>query len=858
MEPAAAARLAVSALTPLLRKLFVVDGPGAGVVDRPVRLSGLVSFRGEKRTLGRRDLHKLAVELVRRSLTSVGTRERPTAAMRDELAAALADSLYSVGELALDDVQAVRLGPAAFTRELERPTDLSAEAEGYFDALLEAACAQILQFFTQRSTFVARTLVEQSRVLGELDGKTDLLLARTPSTLAEDARFEERYAGHIARTHGELTIYGLDLAHAREWQLDAAYLTLEATDQWDNPSAADRVLAGHDRVLLRGSAGSGKTTLVQWLAVSSTRQQQAYEPQLAHLLGRVPFVLPLRRVIRDGLPPTPDEFLHAVRSSLAGAQPDGWADRVLSTGRAVVLVDGIDEIPANARKEVRRWIRELVGDYPGNLWLVTARPSAVDEDWLTADGFTELSLAPMSRPNVLAFVRRWHTAADAEPELADGLIASIRASNDLGTLAVNPLMCGLLCALHRERRGFLPHSRKDLYEAALSMLLERRDLERGVYRDGDLRLSREVQVQLLQKLAHWLIRNNQAEMDRADAVAQLDRALAYMADLGTDAVGVLRHLLDRSGLLREPAPGRVDFVHRTFQDYLGAKAAVEEGDFPLLLNNAYNPQWEDVLRMAVALARPAERARLLNGLFDGPHGAQPPSDDESVPVKAILLATSCLAQATELDPATRTRVLNHTAVLIPPDTIDSARWLAGVGGTLVLDLLPGPDGLPDDVARNVVVTATHVGTDAGLSVLTRYRYHRSIHVRRQLTWSWHQFDTEQYAEEIIRHLDETGLFFTAHSPNHLRALQRIGGRSRIHVTYDFRPDDLAALLDRDLLTGLWLDGLNLGGYWDWLATLPHLDTVLAPWPLHHIADNVPGRVTVASPHEHLGQPPGPG
>ena len=853
MEPAVAARLAVSALTPLLRKLFVVEGAGAGVVDRPVRLSGLVSFRGEKRTLGRRDLHRLSVELVRRGLTSVGAHEGPTAEVRDELAGALAESLYSVGELALDDVQAVRLGAAAFARELERPTDLSAEAEGYFDALLEAACAQILQFFTQRSTFVARTLVEQSRALGELDDKVDRLVARTPSTLAEDARFEERYAGHIARTHGELTIYGLDLAYAREWQLDAAYLTLEATDQQDAPIAADRVLAGNDRVLLRGGAGSGKTTLVQWLAVASTRQQHAYEPELAHLLGRVPFVLPLRRVIRDGRPPTPDQFLHAVRSSLAGAQPDGWADRVLSAGRAVVLVDGIDEIPANARMETRRWIRDLVRDYPGNLWLVTARPSAVDEDWLTADDFAELSLAPMSRPNVLAFVRRWHTAADAEPELADGLIASIRASNDLGTLAVNPLMCGLLCALHRERRGFLPHSRKDLYEAALSMLLERRDLERGVYRDGDLRLSREVQVQLLQKLAHWLIRNNQAEMDRADAVAQLDRALAYMADLGTDAEGVLRHLLDRSGLLREPAPGRVDFVHRTFQDYLGAKAAVEEGDFPLLLNNAHNAQWEDVLRMAVALARPAERARLLNGLLDGPHFGGAPSNDFDVPIYIALLATSCLAQATELDPTTRTRVLDLAANMIPPTNVAGARALAGIGGTLVLDLLPDPDDLPDDVARCVVVTAAHIGTDAALSVLTRYRHHRALLVRSQLTHSWYQFDTEQYAEEVIRHLDETDLYFTVHSPDHLVALQNIGGRSRIQIIYDFDPADLVDHPLRDQVTHLWLSGMNYSNLWldrfgwDWLAALPRLETLLVRGPLDHIT--TPDGVTLANPPE---------
>ncbi|MCE0447639.1 hypothetical protein LT493_36885 [Streptomyces tricolor] len=41
----------------------------------------------------------------------------------------------------------------------------------------------------------------------------------------------------------------------------------------------------------------------------------------------------------------------------------------------------------------------------------------------------------------------------------------------MARLATNPLMCGLICALHRERRGYLPTGRKELYDAALTMLL---------------------------------------------------------------------------------------------------------------------------------------------------------------------------------------------------------------------------------------------------------------------------------------------------------------------------------------------------------------------------------------------------
>src|SRR5262249_23787703 len=148
------------------------------------------------------------------------------------------------------------------------------------------------------------------------------------------------------------------------------------------------------------------------------------------------------------------------------------------------------------RERTRRWLRDLLDVYPGNQWLITSRPSAVREDWLTADGFAELALTPMSRDDVAAFVARWHAAAragasGADLERLDGyertLLDAVLTKPDLGRLATNPLMCGLVCALHRDRRGYLPHGRQELYDAALSMLLARRDEERDMVQDGDIR-----------------------------------------------------------------------------------------------------------------------------------------------------------------------------------------------------------------------------------------------------------------------------------------------------------------------------------------------------------------------------------
>ncbi|MFF4325574.1 NACHT domain-containing protein [Streptomyces sp. NPDC001591] len=875
MEPGIiGSRLASAAIGPFVRKLFVTEGPGAGLVDKPVRISGYVSFRGEKRSLTESDLRALAGKLVRQAMR---TGERPIGADEQQAVAdALATTLHALGDLTMSDVDAVRLGATAFARALRAAADrpereLTADGAYFYERLLEAACLHILHFFTQRSTFVAHALVEQTRGIAELTAKVDELIRRDPLPGARDAAFEAEYLPYVARKHAKLTIYGIDLGSSpTRWPLDAAYLSLEATGlpgvtevpaRWldaeapyDHPSGvfqvegavdvdraekmlkalthtptaqpADQALAGSRRVLLRGEAGSGKTTLVQWLAVSAARQD--LPPRMAYLEDRVPFVLPLRTLTRHGgRLPAPRDFLTAAGCPLGGSQPEGWAHRVLSAGRGLVLVDGIDEVPDAERARTRSWLRDLMDLYDGdNRWLVTSRPSAVGADWLREDGFTELTLSAMGPAETATFIRRWHAAArqgtDEGEELEAyeaQLLTAVRLKPDLGRLATNPLMCGLICALHRDRRGYLPHGRKDLYEAALSMLLSRRDRERDM-RLPDLR--EEPQLDLLQRLAYWLIRNGRTEMDRSraeDIIARALPAVPEAAALG-GAPAVFEHFLQRSGLLREPAPGTVDFVHRTFQDFLGARAAVEDGDFGLLTAHAGDDQWEDVIRMAVALARPAERTAIFRDLL----ALGDDSSDRGVQTRVYLLAAACLEQATTLDPATRVAVEQRTASLIPPGGELEARALAAVG-PLVLGLLPGPQGLTAGFARNVVIAASHVASEAAVSFLAQYARHPSLLVRSQLVWAWSRFDAAQYADEVIARLDPADLRYTVQSDTHLRELERLGIRpDRLEIRGGVSVRALAAFVGAYRPTDLTLAG----------ATVPDLGFLAGQDALHRL------------------------
>ncbi|MGW1073840.1 NACHT domain-containing protein [Streptomyces sp. NPDC002537] len=677
---------------------------------------------------------------------------------------------------------------------------------------------------------------------------------------AEEETFEQRLREYLAKRAGELTIVGLTLSdgEGEGWPLDAAYLSLEVTSgetSWraerdaiertirervheverlaasaaettelrfvhmrlleakvdaqqlnavPAPRRAEEALSGRDRVLLRGAAGSGKTTLLQWLTVIAANGE--LPPELKQFSDCVPLPLPLRTLVGgDSGLPDPERFLRFLARPLAGLPAaQGWVTRRLDEGRALLLIDGVDEVPEADRRRTLAWLKELLDAYPDVRCVVTTRPSAVRVGWLKDSGFTELELMPMSRADVAAFIDRWHTAAgQAENEqlraFRDALTKAVVAKPDLGRLATNPLMCALICALNRSRRGNLPQGRMELYRAALELLLVRRDRERDVVigTDGP-ELEHAQQTALLQKIAYWLIRNGRSEIEWDKAVQIIEHALPAMPVVAArgDAESILRHLVLRSGLLRRPTGETLDFIHRTFQDYLGAQAAIEDWDFDVLVNHAHDDQWEDVLRMAVGHASPKARAELLGMMLR--RAAQMAEHGP----RLRLLAAACLEHATELDPAVRARVAEAALELVPPRNPEAAKELA-TAGRVIIDLLPGPDWVSEEkygpehyeVAHAVVVAATTVADDRAIPLLAEYADHPFLDVRAQLAWSWDRFNTDHYADEVIGRLaykggGKEGLEFIVRSKSEVSALKRLGGRPWVRCMGSLGVDDL--------------------------------------------------------------------
>ncbi|MFD7029103.1 NACHT domain-containing protein [Streptomyces sp. NPDC059917] len=774
-----------------LVKSVLAQAPGAGTTTGPARPAP----RWRRPTeLGEAELAHLTATLAAR-LHAPGTRlpEHERLAALD----AVRDAFGALGPLDPDAVFALDLDPVRLAAALPGPpAGLGGGARALYGELLDLCCRHAVEYMTTLPSFAARADLELIRRTGDLGRALDLVRERLgPAPGSAAAAFEERYAAYVAAAHGRLELYGLTLGRDhRDWPLDLAYIGLSVSG--DQPceelgrqtvSSVDKALAASGRVLLSGPAGSGKSTLVQWLALNAARR--SFGPQLRELNSYVPFVLRLRAFTsRDELP-MPEDFLRACGVPVHGEAPPGWAGSVLRAGRALVLVDGVDEVPQRLRRRTGAWIRSLIDAYPDSRYLVTTRPSAVHDDWLAGHAFTPMSLLPMERADVRSFLTHWHDAARAECPAADGraeldryeaaLGRAVGLRRDLGRLATNPLMCALLCALNRDRHTHLPRARKELYDAALDMLLVRRDSEREITDVEGVYLTRDEQTLLLQRLAYWLIRNGQVEADHDEAVELFDQWLEAMPQARAQggAAEVFRHLLIRSGLLREAVPGTVHFVHRTFRDYLGAKAAVEARDFGVLVRSAHEDEWYDVVRMAVGHARPDERALLLRRLLRRADRSAGDGD------RLVLLAAACLEHAPELDPQVWREVRDRTAPLLPPRSARQAQELAKAG-ELVLELLPEPQGLTEAEAAATVRTAALVGGDRALQVVAGFRRDDRFEVGHAVAEAWSLFPTEEFADAVLADAPLRTAHLHVRSAAQLAAWQRLTHLRRLHLTWD--------------------------------------------------------------------------
>ena len=508
------------------------------------------------------------------------------------------------------------------------------------------AVADQLPHFTRDTTAILLqnedNLLQQS--LEVLEGQQKILAETYGQQIANEAQFfESEYRTAVVKALNNLELFGVEKFDGARQPLTVAYIQLKVAKD-EQPAIHARSFEGEkseasllaqksslpveealsmgNRLLVVAKAGAGKTTLLKWLGVQAARN--ALADPLDGWSGRIPFYLRLREYANKPLPPV-SNLATSLRQLqyLAGSEPSRrWVINQIRQRRAIILLDGLDEVSSEKRREALTWLDGLTDLDPELIVVVSTRPSGLDtqelHQRLQQMAFQQIDLLELNDEQVESFVHQWHVAMqddDCEylhksilPEKEERLLQAFANRDNLLDLARTPLLCSMLCALHLFELGELPQDRIRLYNRCIHILL-RRDENRQIQTD-EINLRAETMRRLLARIAYWMLRDNPNLIYREDAESILRKE-------GLSATAVLNFIATRSVVFRQQAVDEFDFIHRTFQEFLAAQQIVSSHEVALYVRQyGKDSEWHETIRLIAGHAEPADQATLLEALFE--------------------------------------------------------------------------------------------------------------------------------------------------------------------------------------------------------------------------------------------------
>jgi internalin A len=381
--------------------------------------------------------------------------------------------------------------------------------------------------------------------------------------LTDQSNLLIHYLGDVFDWHGYVKFVSLAALRetSRDVPLEKLFVEPSVSPQYLSPDALEATpppatqristaLLEHPRVVLLGDPGSGKSTIVNWICtVSSRSTNNSLTGKIGAPLVPVPLVLRELGLGRDFVRLSEPGLLWDRLLELFLARPvaahlhadrekhsrfeDSLLGRMLITGQAFMLLDGIDEIGSlESRSALRDAVHEGMRRYPRCRWLLTSRVVGYDEipfDSLSSalapeeyfalldekminafppkdtgnsigEGFikglvagmqkppavqaaSRFYLAPFDNDQVEQFTRLWWAHHESNPHLAGTkptqFLNALRQSPGARSLARLPHLLTMIALIYRVRAE-LPDGRALLYSLIADAYLGTLDKERGL------------------------------------------------------------------------------------------------------------------------------------------------------------------------------------------------------------------------------------------------------------------------------------------------------------------------------------------------------------------------------------------
>jgi hypothetical protein len=315
-------------------------------------------------------------------------------------------------------------------------------------------------------------------------------------------------------------------------------------------------------IALLGDPGAGKTTTLKRLAQELLTGPLPGEGDL--------WGFPILVVCRD-IDWSKGDFLSHMRELLGLYDADGTRyqelDLVRTTeqlicdyldeGPALILVDGLDEIPLNHRNNVERTLARLRDHFRVSHTIVSCRSG----DFRHMEGSLVVELCPLTELQIEEIVER--RVGDPDTFFAE------LESNPARDLLDRPLFLSQLLVLFRNSGGHIPDQPSMIYRRIVRLLLQDWDEQRKIVRRSAYgKFDVEDKMELLAALSFRLLIEKQSihfsHGELVNAYSDLAKRFRLPLDQAAD---VAREIESHTGIIVESGSG-YEFSHLSLQEYL--------------------------------------------------------------------------------------------------------------------------------------------------------------------------------------------------------------------------------------------------------------------------------------------------
>jgi hypothetical protein len=724
-----------------------------------------------------------------------------TSIPKDRLAVILREAADHVRTLQITtaDILQYELDPRLLTSKI-----LEQYPRGTFEGLDEVeeqvtvafvtASAQLIidlaKYFPAFTEEALKTIIQRER---SIESKMDEMISKWSAAWGSFSsnqfdNFMVIYKSRIINSLDSMEIIGANIDRKlRYYPLSVSYINLTAdlnlgawsknsfqssgpnTEENKLRTVEDMLRQPFNSIILRGEAGTGKTTILKWISVQLARgENPQFSPRLRH---RIPFYVRLREHSLYHEFPGPDALAAAASFALRSEVPKGWGTHLMTMGKVIILLDGLDELPTRRRILCVKWLRDMLVNFPNTLVIITTRPHVDVSDVQSAVAKSDChvwDIYGMNRGQVGVFIDSWHKAVAAaaiedglpvnEQKISEDIIRlkrRINRSPEIRRLSATPMLCALLCAINYDGKFHALHDRVSLLAECVEMFFRREREREGVTQPEMEYVNPRDTKEVLSLFAFWMATEGLSEVDESQAIEVLGKIAQEFVGTryATRFLGsiFLEAFVERIALLKRLPSGNVEFTHKLIQDIMTARAIRDENEVGKLLSFVDDTAWRDVTLLVAGLGGKAIADDLVSGILELVEDAFRSHKERAS--MYTLLAIECVAEAIRLSPKVKDRAHDWAArlVVVPPKSRDDEQLLIRAGSLAcrVIERGDWRNWSTLDVSRVINVLCA-IGNDDAIGVLYEKR-DTSLVVKNHVLRAYGEFkDRARYERDILR------------------------------------------------------------------------------------------------------------